>query len=113
MLGYWRDRVSQPLALLRTAANDPPRAFGWKPCAWPASSPGVSRLELAYDILKYDTDYYLDYTFKETLRQLQKSARFSCPSDPKALARAVERLTDTQIKTAAGRGAGAGRPTGT
>ena len=64
---------------------------------------GTEALEVAYEILKYDTDYYLEYVFKETLRQLQKSSQdVFLPKDPKALARALDRLSDKQLTQAPG-----------
>jgi glucose/arabinose dehydrogenase/lysophospholipase L1-like esterase/plastocyanin len=99
VLGYWRDRVRQPLALLRVAANDPAPRVRLEAVRVASFFEGHEALDTAYDVLKYDTDYYLDYTFNETLRQLQKSEIF-LPSVPKALARAVERLSDAQLKSA-------------
>lgn len=101
VLGYWRDRVSQPLTLLRTAANDAAPRVRLEAVRVASFFSGRDAIETAYDILKYDTDYYLDYTFNETLRQLEKSSKgIFLPSDPRALARAVERLNDAQLKEA-------------
>lgn len=101
ILGSWRDRISQPLALLRRAANDSAPRVRLEAVRVASFFEGEEALETAHDILKYETDYYLDYTFKETLRQLQKSPdTVFLPSDPVALARAVDRLTDAQLKLA-------------
>jgi glucose/arabinose dehydrogenase/azurin len=101
VLGYWRDRVSQPLALLRVAANDPAPRVRLEAVRVASFFTGREALEVAHEILKYDADYYLDYTFNETLRQLQKSTKeLFLPSEPRALARTVGRLSDTQLKEA-------------
>ena len=77
----------------------PRRESASKRCGWPVSFPAASPWRWPIDVLKSDTDYYLDYTFNETLRQLQKADVF-LPTDPKALARAVDRLSDSQLKAA-------------
>src|SRR5204862_8236653 len=73
VLGYWRDRVSQPLDLLRRAANDQAPRVRLEAVRVASFFSGREALEVAHEVLKYDMDYYLDYAFKETLRQLQKS----------------------------------------
>jgi azurin len=45
-------------------------------------------------------DYYLDYTFKETTKQLSKSAKNFMPKDPALLAAAVTRMTDKELAAA-------------
>ncbi|MFO1497656.1 MAG: PVC-type heme-binding CxxCH protein [Verrucomicrobiota bacterium] len=100
-LGYWRDRISQPLALLRKAANDPAPRVRLEAVRVASFFSGREALEVSYDLLQYDTDYYLDYTFNETARQLHPSSDAPfLPSNPKALTRAVQRLSDAQVKAA-------------
>jgi glucose/arabinose dehydrogenase len=102
VLGYWRDRISQPLALLRAAANDPAPRVRLEAERVASFFSGREALEVAHEVLKYDTDYYLDYTFNETLRQLQDPSKgIFLPTDPQALARTVSRLNDAQLKEAA------------
>jgi plastocyanin len=101
VLGYWRDRVSQPLALLREAANDSSPRVRLEAVRVASFFTGQEALVVAHDVLKHDMDYYLDYTFNETLRQLEKSPKdIFLPTDPKALARTLQRLSDSQIKEA-------------
>ena len=101
VLGYWRDRVSQPLALLRRAANDSSPRVRLEAVRVASFFTGGEALEVAHEVLKQETDYYLDYTFNETLRQLQKSPKdIYLPKDPVALAKVVQRLSDPQIKEA-------------
>jgi azurin len=61
---------------------------------------GEEAMEVAYQITKYPTDYYLDYTFKETTKQLQKSAKGFVPKDPALLAASVNRMTDKELEAA-------------
>ena len=49
----------------------PTRAFAWKPCATPAFSARAEAADAALTALKHPTDYYLDYTLDETMRQLK------------------------------------------
>ena len=36
-----------------------------------SGSDAAKALEIAYSTLQYESDYYLDYCYKETVRQLQ------------------------------------------
>src|ERR1043166_8522585 len=65
VLCYWRDRVSQPLALLKVAANDSSPRVRLEAVRAASYFEGNEAMEVAYQITKYPTDYYLDYTFKE------------------------------------------------
>ena len=71
VLCYWRDRVSDVLALLQTqATDDHPRVrLEAVRAASFFRSPDAAAVALAAK--KLSTDYYLDYTLKETLRQLE------------------------------------------
>jgi len=75
VLCYWRDRVGQPLELLRAAANDPSPRVRLEAVRAASFFTGSEAMEVAYESLKYDTDYYLDYVFKETTRALQNSCK--------------------------------------
>ena len=98
VLCYWRDRVSQPLALFRTLANDESPRVRLEAVRAASFFSGQEALEVAYEILKHDTDYYLDYVLKETLRQLQKPAKdLFLPKHPKALARALSTLSNAEL----------------
>ena len=90
VLCYWRDRVQQPLNLLQSAANDDAPRVRLEAVRALSFFEGRRPLELAHEILKHDTDYYLVYTFNETLRQLQQpgSPPF-LPQHPLALARVL------------------------
>jgi hypothetical protein len=100
VLCYWRDRVSQPLALLKPAANDPSPRVRLEALRAASFFTGDEAMEVAYQITKYPTDYYLDYTFKETTRQLGKSVKNFTPKDPTLLAAAVTKMSDKELAAA-------------
>ena len=57
--------------------------------------------DVAFTILKRETDYYLDYTFKETVRQLQSLVKEPLlPQDAVALAKFVEKMSDAELAKA-------------
>jgi azurin len=100
VLCYWRDRVSQPLALLKKAANDPSPRVRLEAVRAASFFQGNEAMEVAYQITKYPTDYYLDYTFKQTTKQLQKTAKDFVPKDPALLAASVNRMSDKELLAA-------------
>jgi glucose/arabinose dehydrogenase/azurin/lysophospholipase L1-like esterase/HEAT repeat protein len=101
VLCYWRDRVREPLALLRAAANDESPRVRLEAVRALSFFNGREALATAHEILRYDTDYYLDYLFKETLRQLQKGSKeIFLPQDPQVLARTLDRLSDKELMQA-------------
>jgi glucose/arabinose dehydrogenase/azurin/HEAT repeat protein len=101
VLCYWRDRVRDPLPLLRAAANDESPRVRLEAVRALSFFAGRDALVAAHEILKYDTDYYLDYIFKETLRQLQKGSKeIFLPQDPLVLARTLDRLSDKELMQA-------------
>jgi azurin len=58
-------------------------------------------IDVAYDILAKPTDYYLEYTLKETLRQLNSLSRqLILPTDPGVLAAVVQRMSDAELAKA-------------
>jgi glucose/arabinose dehydrogenase/azurin len=75
VLCYWRDRVPDSLALLKKLAEDEhPRARLEAVRAASFFNEGAAA-DVALAALKHPTDYYIDYTLKETLRQLDKPIR--------------------------------------
>ncbi len=97
VLCYWRDRVSEPLTALKVAANDPSPRVRLEAVRAASYFEGHDAMDAAYQVTKYPTDYYLDYTFKETTKQLQKSAKDYVPKDPALLAAAVTRMSDKEL----------------
>ncbi len=71
VLCCWRDRVPNALALFKTVADDQNprvRLEGVRAASFFASAEAA---DVALTALKHPTDYYLNYTLGETLRQLQ------------------------------------------
>ncbi len=103
VLCYVRDEVKDVLDLLRVAANDSAPRVRLEAVRAASFFEGDSALEVAHEILKHETDYYLEYTFKETLRQLQPAgAPPFLPKDPVALDRVLQRLNDAELARAEG-----------
>src|SRR6185295_4956202 len=100
VLCYWRDRVSRPLEALKIAANDPSPRVRLEAVRAASFFEGNEAMEAAYQITKYPTDYYLDYTFKETTKQLSKSAKNFVPKDPELLTSFVSRMGDKELAAA-------------
>ncbi len=101
VLSYWRDRVPNALDLLKIAANDEAprvRLEAVRALSFFSGDQGLKAIEVAFDILKKDMDYYLDYTFKETLKQLQAVTNQKVlPADASLLATYMGKLTDDEL----------------
>jgi len=104
VLGYWRDRVPNALALLKKAANDEHmrvRLEAVRVASFFNGDAVLPALDVAYAVLKQPTDYYIEYCFKETLKQLQSlRSEFTLPTDPETLAIVLEKLTDEDLRKA-------------
>lgn len=70
VLCYWRDRVPDSLARFRRLAEDDHPRVRLEAVRAASFYRVAEAAEVALAILKRPTDYYLDYTLKETLRQL-------------------------------------------
>lgn len=71
VLCYWRDRVSDPIGLLRVQADDDyprVRLEAVRACSFFRDGNAAEAALLA---LKHPMDYYLTYTLTETMRQLE------------------------------------------
>ena len=101
VLCYWRDRVSEPLALLQAAANDPAPRVRLEALRSLSFFNGDEALEVVYQTQDYGSDYYLDYVFNETLRQVHPSStNIFLPKSPRALARVIDRLSNPELLAA-------------
>lgn len=104
VMGYWRDRVPNALPLLKAASADESmrvRLEVVRVASFFKGGDATPALEAAYAVLKKTTDYYIDYCFKETLRQLQSlHPQFVIPSDPEVLSVVLEKLSDDDLKKA-------------
>ena len=104
VLCYQRDRVPEVLALLQTAASDEHarvRLEAVRAASFFRGKDVPGAFEVAYASLKRQGDYYLDYTYRETLRQLTLLAKTPpLPQDPEVLAAIVERMPDAELAKA-------------
>ncbi len=74
VLGYWRDRVPEPLELLRAQINDEHprvRLEAVRALSFFTGEQAETALEVAVESLIYPQDYYLEYTLKETMDTLE------------------------------------------
>jgi glucose/arabinose dehydrogenase/lysophospholipase L1-like esterase len=72
VLGYWRDRVEQPLALLETLVNDKHpgvRLQAVRACSFLETAKAA---EVALEATQHEMDEYLEYVLKETLETLKR-----------------------------------------
>ncbi len=104
VLCYWRDRVSEALALFKTAAADEHprvRLEAVRAASFFNGKDVPAAIDVAYTILKHPTDYYLDYTLKETLKQLNTLSKETVmPSDPALAAVLLEKMSDADLAKA-------------
>ncbi len=71
VLGYWRDRVPGAIAMVKVAADDEAPRVRLEAVRVASFFTETAAADAALTILKHPKDYYLDYCFKETMRQLQ------------------------------------------
>jgi azurin len=70
-LCYWRDRVPNTMALLAEAAVDEHPRVRLEAIRAASFFNTIQAANVALAALKYPSDYYINYTLKETLRQLE------------------------------------------
>lgn len=75
VLCYWRDRIPEPLIWFRTLANDENPRVRLEAVRGASFFRTPEAAEVALEVLRYPMDYYLEYTLKETLRQLDSHWR--------------------------------------
>jgi glucose/arabinose dehydrogenase/azurin len=71
VLCYWRDRVPGAIGLFKILADDPSPRVRLEAVRGASFFRNADAGGAALTALKHSTDYYLDYTLKETLRQLK------------------------------------------
>ena len=71
VLCYWRDRVPDALALFKKVANDEHPRVRLEGVRAASFFRQPAAVDVALEALRKPTDYYLDYTMRETLRQLE------------------------------------------
>ena len=94
VLCYWRDRVPEAIALFKELANDESPRVRLEAIRAASFFNGAD-LPAAYDIcyatLKHPSDYYLDYVYRETMKQFHMISKDQpVPADPE-LAALVEK----------------------
>ena len=104
VLCYWRDRVPGALALFKTLADDESprvRLEAVRAASFFDGKDVPAAFDVAFTILKRETDYYLDYTFKETLKQLQSLTKeIPLPADSAILAKYIGKMSDAELAKA-------------
>lgn len=71
VLGYWRDRVADPLALLRERVNDEHPRVRLEAVRALSFFDGQDALDVAVESLVHPQDDYLEYTLNETIATLE------------------------------------------
>lgn len=85
VMGYWRDRVPEALAILKVAADDEAPRVRLEAIRVASYFRQWEAADAALTALKHPQDYYITYCLKETMRQLTPWWRQAI-SDGKALA---------------------------
>jgi glucose/arabinose dehydrogenase len=78
VLCYWRDRVAEPLELLRKQVNDEHprvRLEAVRALSFFDGPAAAKAQEIALESLLHDQDAYLEYTFNETTKTLDRRAK--------------------------------------
>jgi glucose/arabinose dehydrogenase/azurin len=75
VLCYWRDQVPDALVLLKTMVDDENPRVRLEAVRAASFFSTTEAVDVALAVLKHSTDYYLDYTVRETLRQLRPWSR--------------------------------------
>jgi azurin len=71
VLCYWRDRIPNPLETFAALAEDANPRVRLEAVRAASFYPNAIAVDLPLKALNHPTDYYLDYTIQETLRQLE------------------------------------------
>ncbi len=71
VLCYWRDRVPEVLPLLKASAGDEDAKVRLQAVRAASFFRSAEAAEVALTSLKYPSDYYLNYTLTETMKQLE------------------------------------------
>ncbi len=74
VLCYWRDRVNQPLELLRVQINDPSPRVRLEAIRALSFFHDSAAVGVALELLTHPEDEYLRFTFNETLNTLERRA---------------------------------------
>jgi len=80
VLCYWRDRVENPLELLRVQANDEHPRVRLEAVRAASFFHDPKATEVALETLTHPQDQYLEYTLKETLATLERREKAAAES---------------------------------
>lgn len=86
VLCYWRDRIPDALSRFKKFANDEAPRVRLEAARAASFYRDAAAAEAALEILRKPMDYYLDYTLRETLRQLEPYWRKAISSGAKIAA---------------------------
>ncbi|HET6408704.1 MAG TPA: PVC-type heme-binding CxxCH protein, partial [Chthoniobacteraceae bacterium] len=104
VLCYWRDRVPNALDLLKVQATDEDprvRLHAVRAASFFEGKEAPAAAQVAFESLKQPGDYYLDYVFNETMRQLRTEVKEPLfPSDPLVVTSYVAKLSDKELANA-------------
>ncbi|MCE9518432.1 MAG: HEAT repeat domain-containing protein, partial [Verrucomicrobia bacterium] len=103
VLCYWRDRVPGALDLLNTAIADPAprvRLEAVRALSFFGGADAARATQIAYGVQNKETDYYLDYCFKETIRQLNSvtGGKPVLSNNPQILAKLIAKMSDSELR---------------
>ena len=102
VLCYWKDRVPGALDLLRASVNDADqrvRMQAVRALSFYQPTPDAAKaLEIAFDVLKQPTDYYIEHVFSEARKGLQSVVKDKIlPQDAAVLAAFLKQTTDGDL----------------
>ncbi len=105
VLCYWRDRVKDPLGLLAVQAADEHPRVRLEAVRAASFFRETAAADVALTAIKFPTDYYLDYTLTETLKQLEQFWRKALETgqpvaakNPEGLVRLLGLLSPTELQ---------------
>jgi len=103
VLCYWRDRVPDALDLLSVAVKDEAprvRLEAVRALSFFDGADVEKATTIAFEVHNKETDYYIDYCYKETMRQLASlsGGPLPLPSDPVLLARLLAKMDDNELE---------------
>jgi azurin/glucose/arabinose dehydrogenase len=105
VITYQRDRIEQPLALIKPLSEDESprvRLEAIRAASFFRDKDVPEAFTIASNALKKPADYYIDYCYKETAKQLQSLSKETLvPTDPAALAAVIQRMSDNDLNKAA------------
>jgi putative heme-binding domain-containing protein len=94
VLCYWRDRVKQPLELLRTQINDEQPRVRLEAIRALSFFHDQAALPVALELLAHPDDEYIRYVFNETLNTLERRLGGGAQVDRKNIATTLLRMLD-------------------